>query len=193
MNKINRIWIKNKITELPLIKVMEDLDRNQVVLAFNFGTSHITLHPMTNGTILRTHHDKNKPKGSWDDERASIAKNIMKWKDWEKHGQYYIHGPLIFAQDFQGNKHAAHVGGLGFDWRTLKIKQKYLKDQKIIMDIEDDIDFVDIYFSYKDSEPDYAYQNTFETILGNLHLNFCCYKKMREGSNEPYVLKIPIN
>ena len=96
-----RIWVRKNNKEIPVIKVQDQQSSDQIIISFNFSTSHITIHKLKDGILLRTHHDKNKSSGEWDEAKKAIAKDCG-YKNWEKHGQYYIHTPLLYAEDMEG-------------------------------------------------------------------------------------------
>ena len=116
------IYFRYKKIKSPIIKVIDT--KSQIVIAFiAFEGEHLTLHPQKDGSILRTHFSKNKPKSTWDDMRVEAAK-VAGYKDPTKHGKYYIHEPLHKMSNVAGY----HLVGKRIDiYQALEDKEKYKK------------------------------------------------------------------
>jgi len=96
------VFFKYKKIAKPIIKIKEIRKRNELIIAFiPFMGEHITLHLQNDGSILRTHWNKNKQKSVWDDMRIEVAKHCG-YRDPIRHGQYYIHSPLVKINNIHG-------------------------------------------------------------------------------------------
>lgn len=150
-----------------MIKVLEK-KKNQVVLAFiPFQGEHVTLHLQNNGSILKTHHDINKPKSTWDSARVEVARSL-EYKDPERHGQYYDHSPLMKICNVSGY----YLCGRRINLAENSAGKNYVKERKIIIDAPKNDFMLDLYLS-TDDNPYLKRGNPFlETSIGKIFMEF---------------------
>lgn len=161
------IYFRHKKIEKPVIKVIDT--QKQVVLAFMpLNGEHLTLHPKTDGSILRTHIGKNKPESTWDDKRVEAAK-AAGYKDYAKHGKYYIHEPLLKISNVAGY----HLVGRRIDIsQAPEDKEKYKKINKIIVDTPQENCMANFYLSTADNSYIPKTDPNFPTSVGKIFIDF---------------------
>lgn len=116
------VWFRyNSITK-PVLHISSK--PSQVVIRFiPYKDEHITLH-LKEGTLIKNYWDSQKPPSMWDGEVTRIARDVLQYPQWEKHGKYvFAEQPLARISNVSGY----HLVGRLIDLSTFEPKRRYVK------------------------------------------------------------------